>query len=300
MEHKRMSLVGPTLLIGLGVILLLGNLGILNWSVWDVLQLWPVLLIAAGLELLLGRRSVWGNLVAALLVLALIVGGVVLVEQTAPIRTRGEVIEIVHPIDGAETFILDLNPAVANLIVESLDDSTNLVEGTVQGWSREAPSRRFTGGERARLVLNTDSRPGVGPMTMGRAARWRLRVSPDVPTELNVDFAVGEAYFRLAELAVEEADINFGIGRVELALSEGISGDVSVDGGIGAIRVVVPRGMGVRIRVDAGLVTRNVPNRYTREGETYTSPNWDEAATRTTLTLNLGIGTITVAEAGGE
>ena len=36
-----------------------------------VWRLWPVLLIAGGLELLLGRRSAWGSVLAAILVLAL-------------------------------------------------------------------------------------------------------------------------------------------------------------------------------------------------------------------------------------
>jgi hypothetical protein len=46
------------ILIGLGVVFLLNNPGILNWSVWDVIfRLWPVLLIAAGLDILIGRRA---------------------------------------------------------------------------------------------------------------------------------------------------------------------------------------------------------------------------------------------------
>ena len=31
MERRRVSLVGPTLLIGLGVILLVRKMGVLNW-----------------------------------------------------------------------------------------------------------------------------------------------------------------------------------------------------------------------------------------------------------------------------
>ncbi|MFN2224851.1 MAG: LiaI-LiaF-like domain-containing protein, partial [Anaerolineae bacterium] len=58
---KRIDILGPVLLIAIGIILLLNTMGILEWSVWwRLIRLWPVLLIAAGLELLLGRRSVWG------------------------------------------------------------------------------------------------------------------------------------------------------------------------------------------------------------------------------------------------
>ena len=48
-EHRG-GFVGPTILIGLGILLLLSNLGMLQWSVWDTAwRLWPILLIAAGL-----------------------------------------------------------------------------------------------------------------------------------------------------------------------------------------------------------------------------------------------------------
>jgi hypothetical protein len=61
-DDRRRSLVGPVILIGLGVVFLLNNLGVLAWSVWEViLRLWPILLVAAGLDLLLGRRSIWGS-----------------------------------------------------------------------------------------------------------------------------------------------------------------------------------------------------------------------------------------------
>ena len=44
------GLVGPAILIGLGVVFLLNNLGMLDWGIWNILlRLWPLLLIAIGL-----------------------------------------------------------------------------------------------------------------------------------------------------------------------------------------------------------------------------------------------------------
>ena len=54
-RNRRGGLIGPLILIGLGVVFLLNNLGILDWSIWEILlRLWPVLLVAAGLDLILG------------------------------------------------------------------------------------------------------------------------------------------------------------------------------------------------------------------------------------------------------
>ena len=80
-KERRSSLVVPVILIGLGIVFLLNNLGILTWSVWDVIfRLWPVLLVAGGLDVLIGRRSAWGALLSLVLTLALVAGALWLYE----------------------------------------------------------------------------------------------------------------------------------------------------------------------------------------------------------------------------
>lgn len=67
---RRGSIAVPLLLIAAGVILLLNNLGRLPWAVWDLLaKLWPVLLIALGLDILFGRSALRWALGIALAVL---------------------------------------------------------------------------------------------------------------------------------------------------------------------------------------------------------------------------------------
>jgi hypothetical protein len=53
------SLVWPVVLITLGIVLLLKNVGSLNEVTWNtILHLWPLLLVALGLESLLRRQGV--------------------------------------------------------------------------------------------------------------------------------------------------------------------------------------------------------------------------------------------------
>ncbi len=73
---RRASALGPLFLITVGIVFLLNNLGVLDWSIWQSLvRLWPILLIAAGLDLLIGRRSVLGFVIAVGASLALVLGG---------------------------------------------------------------------------------------------------------------------------------------------------------------------------------------------------------------------------------
>ena len=76
-------ILGPLVLIGIGVLFLLGNLGLPAWRFWEtLLYLWPVLLIAAGLELLVGRRAPWAGWLIALIAVGVLLGGMLLNPRT--------------------------------------------------------------------------------------------------------------------------------------------------------------------------------------------------------------------------
>jgi len=62
-------------IILVGIILLLNNFNILDWSVWyNILRLWPLLLISLGISLIFRRRLSW--LAPLVIVLGIIIGAV--------------------------------------------------------------------------------------------------------------------------------------------------------------------------------------------------------------------------------
>ncbi|NIO06896.1 MAG: hypothetical protein GTO40_02485, partial [Deltaproteobacteria bacterium] len=140
---RRGGLVGPLLLIGLGVIFLLNNLGVLAVSVWDVVfHLWPVILIAIGLDLLIGRRSVWGSLLVLALILAVLIGGILLIGA----RDGRALIEdeITQPLSGITEAKISMRPAIGLIQVGSLDPgSSYLVQGKIRLMSGEDLGRDF-------------------------------------------------------------------------------------------------------------------------------------------------------------
>ena len=67
-RHYHRGVAGPLILIAIGAAFLLSNMGLLSWSAWGLLRLWPLILMAIWIDLLIGRRSVLGTLVAGLLI----------------------------------------------------------------------------------------------------------------------------------------------------------------------------------------------------------------------------------------
>lgn len=66
--------IGGFVILFVGIVFLLNNLGLLPWVVWDQLwRFWPVIIILIGLQMLLGR-SFASRIIITLLILFILAG----------------------------------------------------------------------------------------------------------------------------------------------------------------------------------------------------------------------------------
>ncbi len=297
-KHDRSGgVVGPLILIALGVVFLLNNLGIVSWSVWGILlRLWPVLLIAAGLDLILGRRSVWGSLLALLLTFAML-GAALWLSQTGASSARAaRTEEIVQPLDDAQQAELAIDPGVGRLDVGAAADSPNLIEGTVDLARQERLTQDVTVREQeVSFTLRTQG-TSFGPFTTGWAATrlWDLKLSPRIPLHLKANLGVGEMDLDLSELTLEALDVELGIGQTVISLPPEGRFTARVEGAIGQTIVVVPEALAARVRWDTGITGRQVPEDYRCEEVVCTSPGYDAADDRVDLEVSQAIGNLVI------
>ena len=98
----------PVILVGAGVILLLANLGIVEVEMLDfinLIQLWPLLLVAIGINLLFGSKVSWlGSLLSLLLGLAVVAFFLFAPNYITPLASADMVTEsFTEELDGAES-----------------------------------------------------------------------------------------------------------------------------------------------------------------------------------------------------
>jgi len=300
MEKRHVNLVGPTLLISIGAILLLNNLGYLDWTVWDMFRLWPILLIGAGLEVLLGRQSVWGSLVAAVILIGLIAGGIWLADTDGLRPARGELVDISYERGDADAAAISLDSTVGEITIGALVDSTDLMKGTIQVVNDEELRRTVSEGDPMEVTVTARGSKRHGYIGVYQRSTWQLGINSDVELDLEVDIGVGDVTLDLSDLTIDNATLDFGIGRADATLPQVNGAEVMVDGGIGTVTIRVPEDVGARIVLDAGLVGRTLPSGYTHDGDTYTSSNYSRADTRVDVTIGLGIGSIRVLQLSGD
>lgn len=287
-KHKNSSIVGPSFLIGIGIVLLLDNLGYLQWDFWQIIQLWPVLLIVGGLELLLQGR-LYGRILIAGVVLALIVGGVWMMANGQDSRSKTE-IEYLR--NDASSFVLNLKPSMGKISIDAYNDSANLIGGHVIVPRSVKISEDFTAGDRARLRLAAQN--STQNWWPGKNESWNLKLNRDALLDMELDLAIGEMDLNLSNLNVNRMNTDFGIASVTIYLPASGNYDILIDGGIGTIILEIPYETAVIITTDTGIVSKTMPSDYTRVENDWISPQYAESENRANISMSLGIGSIVV------
>jgi len=298
-RNRQGGIVGPVILIGLGIVFLLNNLGLLDWSVWEVLlRLWPILLIAAGLDLIVGWRSIWGSLLALVLTLGVLVMALWLsrvgVGAERAVRTK----EIAQPLRDVERAEVKLDPGVGTLRLQAARDSENLVEGTIHlGRQEELESRFSAQGDIGEFMLRTES-GAFGPFSVGLMDQrlWDLKLNNAVPLNLETHLGLGETDVDLTGLEVESLVVDHGIGQTTVVLPSEGQPEVMIDGAIGQTIVVIPEGLAARIRLDTGITSRQLPEAYACDDDICTSPGYDTADQHVELEVGQAIGSLVIRQ----
>lgn len=310
-RRRPPSLFWPIVLIGAGVLLLLSNLGYLPWHSWNVLwRLWPLLLIALGIDVLIGRRSTFGAIISGLLILMLIGGAVIVVlfaqnipalsnlNQPAEWRTR----HIEYSLGDVERGSAYIDWTSMPGYLSALDDSPNLIEGDVT-YRGELIFDVHVRGDQADVELDSHfSGPWFGSFDLGRQVegRWDVRLSPDVVLDLTLDAGSGSCDFDLTDLQVSDLFLDVGSGSVDLALPAGSTFEADIDGGSGSLIIALPESVGARVVLDSGSGSFRPDERfYLVEGERnddgmWETGNFDTAEQTIVLRIDQGAGSISV------
>ncbi len=265
-QHSR-SLFGPIVLISLGVYFLLRNLGIvseLNWAA--AVRLWPLLLVFLGLNIIVNQvPRPLGSFLSALMGLAAVVlfgyvlffglEGTFLSRFNTPAPELQQS-EVAFSAVGVETAVIeiDLGPAAAHLY--ALEDSRNLLEGSLTYLEEEPRFVSSVKGDAADLELSMadSSELFLNPnnwIAFDEADRWEIGLLPRVVIDLSLNLGTGVAELDLADLTLSYLHLQMGTGSVTAQLPDG-DYDVKVEIGTGSTTLTLPQNGRHTIEIDGG------------------------------------------------
>lgn len=303
-EKKRSSMFGPVVLIGLGVLLLLSNLDIIDLNFWQLLfRFWPAFLIGAGLDILVGRRAQGGSVIVLLVILGLIFGAIWLgyIDGSTPFgMVKGEPIS--QSVAGASRAEIVIESSMSQMRVGASTDALALIDGNIALHPNEELTRDFAVlGGTASYRLESGSRSLILP-SFGRSedGLWDLTLNRTLPMNLQISTGVGTSELDFRELNLVGLTVETGVGKADVTLPAFGVLDATVTGGVGGITIQIPATMAARIEAHAGIGSVRVDGDFIEEDGVYVSPGYVNAAHRVNLTVEGGIGAITIDELGDE
>lgn len=295
-QTRSHSLLGPLVLIVVGIALLLNQLDIwrLDWSyLW---RFWPLILILLGLELIL-RRVRMGWLVLLLVATGIIVLVVLFVPPLLPLRTNYDRETFSYPAKGLEAATIHLEPGIATLEVLPARDSSDLIEleATHDRQQRHLAHSVDVAGDEAKIHLwNKGDAANLRLLGSRSPGEWRVLLDSGVPLRLEVDTGVGHARLDLTDLTLTRLDLNAGVGEVAVVLSDKGEYEAFINGGVGSLTVEIPETMEASIRLDRGIGSVNVGVRYELQGRYYVTPGYKSARNRVDVDIDGAVGSVTI------
>jgi hypothetical protein len=288
MRIRRGRLFWGLFLIPLGAIPLLDRAGVVDISVVpNAWQWWPLILIAIGLAILLGRSRVGlvGTVVVALALGTL--GGTALASGNLVI---GSVTDCASSIDGSDASSTDLSGTFTGDASTVIDLDCGSVDVAVlpgADWRVDADYR----GAAPEIEQSARSLTVRTPTSDSRRQEWTITLGADAIRELEfeinaaataatlagatlrsvtVDMNAGDLVLDGSDATIDRLEASVNAGRMRITLDGATSGELSANAG--AIDLCVPADADVRLDVEDQLTfATNLSGRgLTQNGDTWT------------------------------
>lgn len=291
----------------IGLVILAVTTGYVGFGVfWEIVHLWPVLLIALGLELLgKANHSSWVRAVGSIVVIAALAYAVAVSATGSPdpiFRDRGEGAvadaTINEPVEQVRSAELELEAGAANV---TLAGGSALVEATGSSpWS--TPEFKVTrSGKRADISLSLGE--GVATVPDRASARLDALVSRAVVWDMKIDAGVAKVDADLSDVAVRSVELKPGVATVAMRLGSVPRGvdeaTVYVEAGVSSVSIEVPDEVEARIVSESGLTGHTIGGRFEETGDrAWETPGYVNARGADKgvwmITLKSGVGSIKV------
>jgi len=298
---KDRNIFGGLFIIFLGLLFLLNNIGVIGWDIWRIYAgFWPLILIAVGLRLIF-RRNV---LVQILIVLAIFV---------LPVLYYFNYGSLIYPrwihygaprsfetynwnlaADPAVTEgRLDFRVGAGKIIVKASDRLAELEAAAFERPEIEAENR---GGSQTIKISQSGHRfPMMSGINLG-GEEWTVGLSKEILWNLTINTGAAAGVYDLSAVKFSKLDLDTGAGQLRVLFGDTrADGEADIDCGAGEVTLVIPGSVGAEVRMHTGIGKKNLSGRsWTQNGDTYTSENFGKAATNLRISLDAGVGAVSV------
>jgi uncharacterized membrane protein YhaH (DUF805 family) len=262
-RYRYRSFFWPALLILVGVFALLVNSGLVPAERLDRLfDLWPLILIVIGLELVV-RRAVQGQvaeLAAALIVVIAIVGAAAYVALGPAIPTGTQTLNTSGKVGSLNHATVTVDVGAANVTMRAGSSNDDLFRAHIE-YSGPKPDVSL---DQSSGELRIDQSNASGFFFQRHRFVLDLQMNPSVTWKIVVNSGASSDTFKLTGIHVASIELNTGASHEDITLGSP-SGTVPITINGGALTAIVHRPSGVEASasVSGGAVNLSFDGRQT-------------------------------------
>ncbi len=302
-KYERTSIVGATVLIGLGVLFLYTNShpGVDPWPLLS--RYWPVFLIFVGLGKLWdyyktkknpggSRGLITGGEIAAI---ALIIFFVIAISRHHDFH--GATARQHEGIDygEAQSALVDIEMAEGDLQLSG--GAQKLLDADLDYQkSSSIPNVSYeVNGTEGHLVIKQIEHSHVhfAPGWGGEKNDWDIHLGNKLPMELKVQIGAGRGTLHLSDLPLTKLDLQMGAGSATADLRGDWKNslDAHIQGGVGSATIYLPKDVGVEVYAHGGLGSVNAHG-MEKDGDRYVNEAYGKSPITLELHVEGGVGSI--------
>jgi hypothetical protein len=244
----------PAILILIGVVALLVNAGVISTDRLSLLfDMWPLILIVIGLELIV-RRAVKGSSadIAAALIVLLAVGGALAYVALAPNPSLTGKLDAKGPVGNLDHASVEVDVGAATIsVVGSSALEGDLYHAHIE-YSGLKPDVSFDRSNGSLQISQGDS----GFAFRSRRFNLQLDINSSVPWKLVTNSGASTDTFKLGSVHVTSIELNTGASREDITLGPPTGTvPITIDGGALTVHLHRPSGAGASVVVSGGAVS---------------------------------------------
>jgi hypothetical protein len=249
------SFFWPAVLILVGVFALLVNSGVVSTDRLSLLgDLWPLILIVVGLELIV-RRGVQGSAgdIAAVLIVLLAAGGAIAYVALAPNPSATGKLDSSAAIGNLDHASLEIDAGAATI---TIDGSTSLQGDLYRAHIEYSGPKPQVNLDRSNGSLQISQGSSSFGVFQTRRFTLALQVNAGLRWSFTSNSGASTETYKLAAVHVGSIDINTGASREDVTLGKpsGIV-PITINGGALTVHLHRPAGTGASVRVSGGAVS---------------------------------------------
>ncbi|HEY5729158.1 MAG TPA: hypothetical protein VIS72_03850 [Anaerolineales bacterium] len=134
--------------------------------------------------------------------------------------------------------------------------------------------------------------PFVGPSD----GTWKFQLTQEVPVTLKVETGASQLDMDLTDVMASHIELETGASSSNVTMPARGASTLDLEAGAASINITIPAGVSGRIRIKEGLTSLSVDkNRFPQiDSRLYQSSDYDTAANRAEISVEAGLGSITI------